>query len=112
EFVDGTQRHLWRETPGPYDFKRLLRRGNYIAQPAVFIRRRVFEQIGFLDESFECGMDYEFWMRLRGRRIEYVPRVLALYRWHPTSKTATSQLTCWRELLKAVRRHGGGWTPH
>jgi glycosyltransferase involved in cell wall biosynthesis len=111
DVLDFSKRLLWRETPGPYDFQRLLRRGNYLAQPTVFMRRRVLERVGYLDESFECGMDYEFWLRLRSCRIEYVPQVLAIYLWHPTSKTATSQFICWRELLRAVRRHGGGWTP-
>jgi glycosyltransferase involved in cell wall biosynthesis len=108
---DATDRMLWRETPGPYDFMRLLRRGNYIAQPAVFLRRRVFERFGYLDESFECAMDYEFWLRLRDARLEYTPRVLAMYRWHENSKTARNQFTCWRDLLRAARLNGGGWTP-
>jgi glycosyltransferase involved in cell wall biosynthesis len=111
DVVDVNDRALWRETPGLYDFMRLLRRGNYIAQPAVFIHHRVLERLGYLDESFECGMDYEFWLRVREARIEYVPRVLAHFRWHPNSKSARNQFTCWREVLRAARRYGGGWTP-
>jgi glycosyltransferase involved in cell wall biosynthesis len=111
EVLDVDNRHLWRETPGPYDFKRLLRSGNYIAQPAVFVHRRVFDRLGYLDESFEYGMDFEFWLRLRGSRVEYIPSVLAIYRWHPTSKTALNQFRGWRELLRATRLYGGGWTP-
>ena len=111
DVIDEGRRLLWREQPGPYDFDRLLRRGNYLAQPAVFIHRRVLAQSGYLDESFECGMDYELWLRLRHRVVDYVPELLALYRWYPTSKTAVNQFGCWRELLRAVRRHGGGWTP-
>lgn len=102
---------VWSERPGPYDFNRLLRGGNYIAQPAVFFRGRLLLEIGYLDETFECGMDYELWLRLQGRTVEYVPYVLALFRWHAGSKTAGGQLVCWRELLRAVRRYGGGWTP-
>jgi glycosyltransferase involved in cell wall biosynthesis len=111
DVLDTNHRALWRERPGPYDFRRLLRRGNYIAQPAVFVHRRVFERVGYLDESFECGMDYELWLRLRDARIEYLPRVLGIYRWHRNSKTARSQFMCWRDVLRAARLHGGGWTP-
>jgi putative peptidoglycan lipid II flippase len=111
DVLDIKYRALWRETPGPYDFTRLLRGGNYIAQPAVFVHRRVFERLGYLDESFECGMDYEFWLRARHAHIEYVPRVLAIFRWHQNSKTARNQFMCWRELLRAARLYGGGWTP-
>jgi glycosyltransferase involved in cell wall biosynthesis len=111
DVIDAQDRPLWREKPGTYDFKRLLRRGNYIAQPAVFLRRRVLDQVGYLDESFECGMDLEMWLRLKGCHVDYFPEVLADFRWHPDSKTSRNQLLCWQELLRALRRHGGGWTP-
>jgi glycosyltransferase involved in cell wall biosynthesis len=111
DVIDSGTRLLWRERPGPYDFQRLLRSGNYLAQPAVFVHRRVFERSGYLDESFECGMDLELWLRLKDCHVEYVPRVLARYRWYASSKTAINQFGCWRELLRLVRRHGGGWTP-
>jgi len=110
EVVDERGRGLWYERPGTYDFGRLLRRGNYLAQPAVFLHRRVLERVGYLDESFEYGMDYELWLRLRHCRIEYVPRVLAVFCWRSTSKTARSQFGNWREGMRAARRHGGGWT--
>lgn len=102
---------LWRLQPGPYDFKRLLRRGNSVAQPAVFLRKRVFDQVGYLDETLEFGMDYELWLRLRCLNVKYVPRILAAFRWHATSKTATNLYGNWDELLRIVRRHGGNWTP-
>lgn len=111
DVVGAQDQYLWRITPGRYDFRRLLRRGNYLAQPAVFLRSRVFEQVGLLDPSLEYGMDYDLWLRLRGLRVRYVPRVLATFRWHPTSKSATSQLAAWREIPIVVRRYGGRWTP-
>ena len=111
DVVDAFDKLLWREIPGAYDYYRLLRRGNYIPQPAVFMRRRVIDRVGYLDESFECGMDYEYWLRVRNCHIQYVSQVLAIFRWHPNSKTAQGQLSCWRELLRVVRRYGGGLTP-
>jgi glycosyltransferase involved in cell wall biosynthesis len=109
--VDPDGKPLWYERPGPYDFRRLLRRGNYLAQPAVFLRRGLLDRIGFLDESLEYAMDYDLWLRLRGARVVYVPQVLAKFRWHPNSKTARNTLGNWRENLRILRRHGGGWTP-
>jgi glycosyltransferase involved in cell wall biosynthesis len=111
QVIDASGTPLWRMRPGPYDFSKLLRRGNSVAQPAVFLRRRVFDQVGFLDETLEFGMDYEFWLRLRRSRVGYAPRVLAAFRWHAESKTATNLHGNWAELFRIVRRHGGGWTP-
>jgi glycosyltransferase involved in cell wall biosynthesis len=110
DVVDENSKLLWRETPGPYDYQRLLRRGNYLAQPSVFLRKDLLKRVGFLDESLEYAMDYDMWLRLRDARIEYIPRVLAVFRWHPTSKTARNQIGNWREILRIVRRQGGGWT--
>jgi glycosyltransferase involved in cell wall biosynthesis len=111
QVIDASGNLLWAERPGKYDFRRLLRRGNYIAQPAVFLRRRVFAAVGLLDESYDYGMDFELWLRLREQRVRYVPRPLARFRWHPDSKSATSQRRSWSEFLRIVRQHGGGWTP-
>jgi glycosyltransferase involved in cell wall biosynthesis len=112
DVIGASGRLLWRERPGPYDFDRLLGRGNYLAQPAVFLRREILDEIGLLDESLEFGMDYDLWLRLRHARIEYVPRVLAAFRWHAVSKTALNTRANWRELLIIVRRYQGGWTPY
>jgi glycosyltransferase involved in cell wall biosynthesis len=111
EVIGPDHERLWWERPGAYDFRRLLRRGNYIAQPAVFLRRRVFDLVGYLDESLEYAMDYDLWLRVRGLRVVYEPRSLARFRWYPESKSGRSQIEGWREFLRILGKHGGGWTP-
>jgi glycosyltransferase involved in cell wall biosynthesis len=109
--IDAQGKSVSMLRPGAYDFGRLLRRGNSVAQPAVFLRRRVFEVVGYLDETLDFGMDYELWLRARELHVAYIPQVLAAFRWHRTSKSATNLAGNWDELLRIVRRHGGGWTP-
>jgi glycosyltransferase involved in cell wall biosynthesis len=111
EVVGPEGQRFWYERPGAYDFRRLLRRGNYVAQPAVFMRKRVLDDVGYLDETLNYAMDYELWLRLRDYRVEYLPRPLARFRWHNTSKTAQRQMQAWTEVLLIARRYGGGWTP-
>lgn len=111
EVVGADGAHLWWERPGAYDFRRLLGSGNYLAQPAVFLRRRVFEHVGYLDETLHYAMDYDLWLRLRDRSVRYVPEPLARFRWHAGSKSANGPLGAWRENLRVIQRHGGGWTP-
>lgn len=112
DVIDAEGKLQRRLSPGPYDYGRLLRNGNSIAQPAVFLRKAVFERVGYLDETLEFGMDYDLWLRLRGLHVAYEPRVLAAFRWHPGSKTANNLKGNWAETLKIVRRrHGGNWTP-
>jgi glycosyltransferase involved in cell wall biosynthesis len=111
DVIDAAGNRLWELHPGRYDYRRLLRRGNSVAQPAVFLRKRVFEQVGYLDETLDFAMDFELWLRLRGLRVTYVRRTLAAFRWHSTSKTATNMSANWDELIRVIRRHGGNWTP-
>jgi len=60
--------------------KSRLWRANFISQPAVFMRRRVFED-GFLDESFHYTMDHELWLRLATKHsFGRIDRVLAIDR--------------------------------
>jgi len=61
----------------------------FLCQPAVFFRRRVFEQCGPFDARFDHCMDYEYWLRLamRGRKFVHIPVKLAASRAHARTKT-------------------------
>ena len=61
---------------------------NYIPQPATFIRKRVLDKIGLLDETLHYGMDFEYWLRAGiEHRFEYLPALLAKLRIHPKAKS-------------------------
>ncbi|MGI9147975.1 MAG: hypothetical protein ACR2IK_15715 [Chloroflexota bacterium] len=40
-----------------------------LARTAVFLRKNVFERVGYLDETLDFGMDYELWPRLRRLKV-------------------------------------------
>lgn len=65
----------------PYRTGRLLKRYDYLFQPAVFVRRRVLGRT-LVDETFHFAMDYELWLRLAAARARFVrvDRVLAVDR--------------------------------
>lgn len=76
----------------------LLKRGgfpllvmtNYISQPAAFWRRDALETVGFLDESLQYVMDYEYWLRLYSRYSPlFIPQYLAAFKIHRSSKTTS-----------------------
>lgn len=62
-----------------------------IYQPATFWHRSLYEKYGPFDESFHYTMDYEYWVRLKfgGEDCVYVPRPLAAFRYHESSKTVS-----------------------
>ncbi|MGQ9525346.1 MAG: glycosyltransferase family 2 protein [Armatimonadota bacterium] len=89
----------------PFSLRRLILTGaSYIFQPTVFMRRRALYQVGLLDVGLRHAMDYDLWIRL-GRRFPalYIPKVLANFRLHPRSKTAT-EMALQRSESKALRR--------
>ena len=76
---DGLLLHFFR-VPA-YGTGSLLRRYDYIVQPAVFVRRRVLAET-LVDESYHFTMGYELWLRLAasGARFARIDRVLAIDR--------------------------------
>jgi glycosyltransferase involved in cell wall biosynthesis len=90
--------HYWdeqgrflREYPTEdFDLARLLGRAVcFIPQPATFLRRRVLESDGALDESLHHVLDFEYWLRLgaSGRRFRHLPVPLAALRLHAAAKS-------------------------
>ncbi len=62
--------------------------GNSIpTQPAVFFRRELINDLGWLDESLQYGMDYDLWMRFAWKHhFHHIDKTLANYRFHDAAK--------------------------
>lgn len=78
---------------------------NPIAQPSAFIRRKVIDDVGFLDPKFYYFMDWDFWLRAGLRhRIEYFPGLYSTYRLHKDSKTVAQANKAAPELQYMYRK--------
>jgi glycosyltransferase involved in cell wall biosynthesis len=91
------------------DFDRaLLARECFICQPAAFLRREAFENVGGMDPDLNLTFDYELWMRLAAiyefRRIE---GTLAVSRMHRSNKSLGQRGPVFRETFRIMRRHYG-----
>ena len=59
-----------------------------ILQPTVFMRRRVLEDVGYLNPTYQLILDHELWVRIASRySIRHVNRFWAIERTHPEAKT-------------------------
>ena len=89
----------------PFDFKQLLL-GDYIAQPAAFLRRRVIDIVGPLDEALHLCMDYDLWLRLgpdcHARAL--TETYLAEFRVHAAAKSSAHALATTAELEQILTR--------
>jgi glycosyltransferase involved in cell wall biosynthesis len=63
---------------------------DYIPQETMFWRRRVWEALGGLDESFHFAMDWDFILRAHqaGFKFARLPRFLGCFRVHAQQKTS------------------------
>lgn len=95
-FLDGSGRRIYEMRLIKYDLYILLFDRCYIAQPTVFYKKEIFNKVGFLDETLQYAMDWEFFLRLgfSGYHFYHIPRLLAGNRLHKGSKTMSGWNGC------------------
>lgn len=72
-----------------------------ICQPAVFMRRSVLEQAGYLDSSYHYMLDHHLWIRMaRLAPVLHVPQVWAAARHHPAAKNVAQAASFGRETRR------------
>lgn len=90
----------------PWNIER-LKDTCFISQPALFFRRRILATCGLLDESLNYCMDYEFWLRLakRGIQFAYLEKKLAGSRLYGDTKTLGNRIAVHREINDMFKKH-------
>jgi GT2 family glycosyltransferase len=74
-----------------------------ICQPAVFMRRQVLEQAGYLDLSYHYMLDHHLWLRIGELgHIRHVPRYWAAARFHPAAKNVSQATGFSRETMRLL----------
>ncbi len=104
--VDSRGQFIYTYPARSYDYLALLRTSiNFATQPAVFLRRRVLDSVGFLDESLHYVMDFDYWIRLGLRHTAaYVPIALAAARLHRRAKSVEREAEFGAELIRVYQR--------
>jgi glycosyltransferase involved in cell wall biosynthesis len=89
--------------------------GCFICQPAVFLRREVFDAVGLLDESLATAFDFELWLRVFRKfsgRIAFIGRVLACSRRHADCITSRQRRLVAMENMKILGKYFSFAKPH
>jgi glycosyltransferase involved in cell wall biosynthesis len=93
-----------------------FKKGSFICQPTIFIRREVVEEIGFLDESLKTAFDFDYWLRIFKHyprsRIGFIDEVQAYSRLHDACLTRKFRKTVAVESIKVIFDHLGSAPGH
>ncbi len=82
----------------------LLTGRNFIASPAVLIRRSVLERLGGFNEALHDAEDYELWVRIAGSsRVGRLDKPLAKWRLHGRNTTGFGSPRTTLEIMQVIR---------
>ncbi len=105
--IDESGSVIERYPTEPFNFNRLSETC-YICQPTVFVRREALNEAGFLNESLNYCMDYDFWIRLGKRHSAgYIHEFLANTRLHTETKTLAQRAKVHKEVIQILCCHFG-----
>jgi glycosyltransferase involved in cell wall biosynthesis len=87
-FINEHSHKTGQYPPAEFNLVDLVCGRNMVPQQAVFFRKQILDNVGYLDTNLQLAMDYDFWLRVALRaKIVYVPQVLANYRLCAGTKT-------------------------
>jgi glycosyltransferase involved in cell wall biosynthesis len=90
----------------------IMKRWDYIPQETCFWRRRIYEQAGGVDPSFQFALDYDLFVRFMERgKVQRVNRFLGAFRRHASSKTAGLVEGRVHSEVERVRQEHRIWMP-
>ena len=116
EFVDSAGNNLGRyPTRPPSSGIEAFHSGCFICQPTAFLRRRVFDTIGGLDERLSTAFDFDLWLRVFGGfpgHIGKVDRIQAFSRVHGRTITSSQRKAVASEAVRLLSRYLGSPDPH
>ena len=108
DLINGQGEKIGQFNAQQTSFKRLMRGGVYIPQPAAFWRRELWEKAGPLDPNFYFAMDYDLWVRFaKAGQVRHEPELWAAFRMHGAGKTTLDNQRCWPEMRQVHKREGG-----
>ncbi|MDB5013585.1 MAG: glycosyl transferase family 2, partial [Daejeonella sp.] len=107
--VDNTSQIVRRWNSKPY-YNQFFEDGNVAPHPTVFLKKKVYEEAGLFDLSYNLAADYEFLLRtfkMYSYRTKYFDRVMVKMRLGgATNKSYRNIFYGNREILRAWSKHG------
>jgi glycosyltransferase involved in cell wall biosynthesis len=86
-------------------YRSMLAEGMVLANQSAFWKRRLHTEVGYLDEDFDCGFDFEWFLRILefGISAVHVNSTWGGLRMHEETKTSNRQAVFIREYEKILQ---------
>ena len=105
-WIDGSGHYLKPKKEMRFSRLAFLYDHNYISQPSMFWRKRLYDKVGGLDTRFNLAMDADLWERFsRQTKIVHIPAYLSCMRYYPEQKTRSLSGHARIECEEIRRRH-------
>jgi GT2 family glycosyltransferase len=106
DYVDDTGRRLFTSRAGRLAPWLMTWGPDLVPQPGALFRLETVRAVGGIDPALTYAMDLDLLLRLRRRgRLVNTRRVLASFRWHPTSTTVANRTPSLDEAEMVKRRY-------
>jgi len=97
-----TYKNILRALP----FRSTLYIANYINQPSTFWRRKLHDEVGYINEQYHLCMDYDYWLRIyKHYPLHTFGSPLSAFRIHTTSKGKNLYTKQFEEEYTIAKRH-------
>lgn len=78
----------------------------FIPQPSTFLRKKIIEDIGLLDESLHLCMDYKWYLEINKKyKFCYLDKILSSTRYHKDCKTAKFEQQNYKVALRVSKKY-------
>jgi hypothetical protein len=110
QFVDHVNHPLPQIEARPMESGKLysaLLDGNFFVPESIFLRRKVYEDVGLFDETLRACEDWDVWLRATKKyKIIHSPKILTRHRVLPGSMS-TDPLRMLHNRLAVLKKHVG-----
>lgn len=111
--IDAVDREIGRWVIPGHD-PEVLAWADYVPQETLFWRKRLWDEVGGLDTSFQFALDWDLLLRFQnaGATFACLPDYLGCFRVHDEQKTSHAlESVGYQEMLRLRERHNGYLIP-
>lgn len=106
-YIDENKNILFGITGSEISYKNLCKAPDIIRQPSMFWRKKVIDDIGYINEKYKVVMDLDYFLRVgKKNEFSYIPQNLSYFRTYPANKTRSLQKMQAKEMFEVYKSNG------